>query len=90
MPATETDAARTSGSAIPAPQMRVFVGVKIAPEIASQLAGLARELEQAPVKLMAPADIHLTLVPPWNKTSIPEVVEKLRVTAISPSYSARG
>jgi 2'-5' RNA ligase len=80
MPANEIDAARKSGNAIPAAQMRVFVGVKIVSEIASQLARLARELEQAPVKLIAPADIHLTLVPPWNEDSISEAVEKLRVT----------
>jgi metal-sulfur cluster biosynthetic enzyme len=41
---------------------------------------LARELEQAPVKLVAAADIHLTLVPPWNETSISEAVERLHVT----------
>jgi RNA 2',3'-cyclic 3'-phosphodiesterase len=80
MPPNEIDAARTNGNVIPIAQMRVFVGVKIAPEIASQLALLARELEQAPVKLVAAADIHLTLVPPWNETSISEAIEKLRVT----------
>jgi 2'-5' RNA ligase len=80
MPPNEIDAERTSGNIVPIAQMRVFVGVKIAPEIASQLARLARELEQAPVKLVAAADIHLTLVPPWNETSISEAVEKLRVT----------
>jgi hypothetical protein len=80
MPPNEIDAARTNGNVIPIAQMRVFVGVKIAPEIASQLALLARELEQAPVKLVVAADIHLTLVPPWNETSTSEAIEKLRVT----------
>ena len=60
---------------------RVFVALKMAPEIADDLAKVARELEQFPVRLIAPADIHLTLVPPWNEVSIPDAIEKLRRTA---------
>ncbi len=56
---------------------RVFVGLKIAPEIATQLAHFAAALEQLPVRLVTPADIHLTLVPPWNEASIPDAIEKL-------------
>lgn len=56
---------------------RVFVALKMAPEIAGELAQMARELERFPVRLIAPADIHLTLVPPWNEVSIPEAVGKL-------------
>jgi 2'-5' RNA ligase len=57
---------------------RVFVGLKIAREIAQALWQLARPLERFPVRLIAAADIHLTLVPPWLETDIPEVVAKLR------------
>lgn len=64
-----------SGGSQPA---RVFVALKIAPEIAGELARMARELERFPVRLIAPADIHLTLVPPWNEVAIPDAVEKLR------------
>lgn len=60
---------------------RVFVALKIAPEIADELAQMARELERFPVRLIAPADIHLTLVPPWNEVSIPDAGEKLRRVA---------
>lgn len=60
---------------------RVFVALKIAPEIADQLARVARELERFPVRLIATADIHLTLVPPWNEVSIPDAVGKLRRVA---------
>lgn len=56
---------------------RVFVAIKMAPEIAEQLAWMARELERLPVRLIAPADIHLTLVPPWNEASISDAVGKL-------------
>ena len=60
---------------------RVFVALKMTPEIAGELAQMALELEPFPVRLIAPADIHLTLVPPWNEVSIPEAVGKLgRVT----------
>lgn len=60
-----------------APQARVFVGLKIAPEIASQLARLAAGLANPSVRPVAPADIHLTLVPPWNETSTPDAIAKL-------------
>lgn len=64
----------TTGIAAPA---RVFVGLKIAPEIASQLAEFAAALNQPSVRRVAPADIHVTLVPPWNEASIPGAIEKL-------------
>ena len=70
--------AQTAHAATPA---RVFVGLKIAPQIASQLARLAAILEKLPVRPVAPADIHLTLVPPWNETSIPDAITKLRRVA---------
>jgi 2'-5' RNA ligase len=57
---------------------RVFVGIKVAPEVAGELARLAEGLERFPVRLIAPADIHLTLVPPWNEASIPGAIERLR------------
>jgi 2'-5' RNA ligase len=58
--------------------VRVFVAIKIAPEIARELALLARDLEQFDIRLVASADIHLTLVPPWKETSVSETIEKLR------------
>ena len=66
----------TAGSGGPRPA-RVFVALKMAPEIAGELARIARELERLPVRLIAPADIHLTLLPPWNEVSIPDAVGKL-------------
>jgi RNA 2',3'-cyclic 3'-phosphodiesterase len=62
----------------PAMRMRVFVGVKIAPTIACELRRLARDLERFQVRLVAKDDVHLTLVPPWNETSIHEAVDKMR------------
>lgn len=63
--------------------VRIFVAIKITPEIADELAQVVRGLERIPVRLVAPADTHLTLVPPWNETSIPNAVEKLRRVADS-------
>ena len=60
-----------------APQARVFVGLKIAPELTTQLAQIAKTLEKQAVRPIAPADIHLTRVPPWNETSIIDAVAKL-------------
>lgn len=64
-----------------APQARVFVGLKVAHEIADELAQIAKRIEQPSVRLVAPADIHLTLVPPWNEASIPHAIDKLRQVA---------
>lgn len=71
---------QTAHAAAPA---RVFVGLKIAPEIASQLAQIAASLKELPVRPVAPADIHLTLVPPWNEASIADAIEKLGRIAAS-------
>jgi len=60
---------------------RIFVGLKINPDIAGQLAALAAELKGACVRPVAPADIHLTLVPPWQEVSIDRAVERLRQVA---------
>ena len=63
------------------PAVRVFVALRTAPDIAAALAEMARVLERFSVRLIAPADIHLTLVPPWNETDIPAAVERLRGVA---------
>lgn len=67
-----------AGPTASAQQSRIFVGLKIAPEIARQLTLLARSIEHVPLRLVPAPDIHLTLVPPWNEASIPAAVEKLR------------
>jgi 2'-5' RNA ligase len=59
---------------------RIFVGIKIAPDIAEELAQLARGLERFPTRFVPTEDIHLTLVPPWDETSIPDAIEKLRAS----------
>lgn len=59
------------------PPARVFVGIRVAPDIALQLAELAATLQLPSVRLIPPTDIHLTLVPPWNETSIPDAIAKL-------------
>jgi len=60
---------------------RVFVGLKIAPAVAQELAQSAHRLERAPSRFVPCEDIHLTLLPPWNEHSIPEVIDKLRATS---------
>ena len=63
------------------PAARVFVALKVAPEIAEALVQMAGGLEALAARLIAPADIHLTLVPPWNETLIPAAIDKLRGVA---------
>ncbi|HUI22329.1 MAG TPA: RNA 2',3'-cyclic phosphodiesterase [Methylocella sp.] len=59
--------------------LRVFIGLKIAPDLAQQLADLARPLKNDEVRLVPTSDIHLTLVPPWNEANITDAVEKLGI-----------
>ncbi len=63
------------------PQARVFVGLKIVPEIAIQLVQLTAALQRPAVRPVAPADIHVTLVPPWNEASTPDAIERLGLVA---------
>jgi len=74
-PAAESAAAPAERAAPPPP--RVFVGIKIAPEIAAQLAAFAIGLERPFARPVAAADIHLTLVPPWNEPSTADAIAKL-------------
>jgi len=77
LPGDSDETAAAAGN----PAGRVFVALRIAPEIAGELAHMARALERFAVRLIVPADIHLTLVPPWDETSIPAAINKLRGVA---------
>lgn len=72
---------QVTGEAAAVRPRRVFVALKMAPETAQALAQYAHDLKRFPVRLIAPVDIHLTLVPPWNEGSIPQAVERLRRVA---------
>lgn len=78
---TPHDADSVPETATGARPVRVFVALRIAPEIARELAQHGRGLEQLSVRIAPPDDIHLTLVPPWNEALIPDAVEKLRRVA---------
>jgi 2'-5' RNA ligase len=77
MTAEPLEAATMANADRPQPS-RIFIAIKIVAAIADALAQMARGLERFQVRLVAPVDIHLTLVPPWNELSIPNAVEKLR------------
>jgi RNA 2',3'-cyclic 3'-phosphodiesterase len=62
-------------------QARIFVGLMVLPVIARELVKLAQCLAGPSVRLVAPADVHLTLVPPWYEAAIPGAVEKLHLAA---------
>jgi RNA 2',3'-cyclic 3'-phosphodiesterase len=65
--------------------VRLFVGLRITAEIASRLAQFAASLDDASVRPVAVADIHLTLVPPWNETSTPDAITKL--AGVAPRFA---
>ena len=60
-----------------APSARVFVGIKIADEIAEHLAEFVQPLRTRDVRLVPSPDIHLTLVPPWNESDTAVAIETL-------------
>jgi len=60
---------------------RIFVGIKIATEVAGELVELSRPLEGRGARLVPRDDIHLTLVPPWNETDIAGTIERLHTVA---------
>jgi 2'-5' RNA ligase len=69
-----------ANSGPPSP-VRLFAGLAVAPEIAREFVKLAACIEGPSVRLVAPADVHVTLVPPWRETSVPAAVEKLVLAA---------
>jgi 2'-5' RNA ligase len=77
-----------SGSGNMSAASRVFVALKMAPDIAEELAHIARPLERFAVRTIAKEDTHLTLVPPWNEPAVPYAIEKLRL-AIESHYAFR-
>jgi len=79
--ATPNQGSAAATSALAALPVRIFLGLKVTPEIAHELIQITTGLKERSVRLVAPADIHLTLVPPWSEASIPEAVERLRLVA---------
>jgi len=78
-PSTEENSSEgSSGNAVSAKTVRVFVALKITSDVAEELTKIARPLERFAVRPITKEDIHLTLVPPWNEPSVPSAVEKLR------------
>ncbi len=69
---------------------RVFIAIKIAPGVAQALADLSVPLHGPEVRRVVAADIHLTLVPPWDETAISNTVAKLtRLVASHDSFELK-
>ncbi len=79
----QSQSAATSRTKPGVTRPRVFVGLKLEAAIADELFRLAQGLERFDVRRISAADLHLTLVPPWNAESIPQVVEKLRRAVVN-------
>jgi 2'-5' RNA ligase len=68
--------------------VRIFVGVRIAAAITAELEQRAGSLRGSGVRFVAPADVHLTLVPPWREHSLADAIDKLnRVTSGFDAFS---
>ena len=78
---TDSDPAAPGPAPAAEGPVRVFVGLKVAPDIARELAALAQPLPRFAVRQVAAADIHLTLVPPWEEPEPPAAIETLRRVA---------
>lgn len=81
---TPSDASGGPGTAADAagpPPPRVFVALKMAADIARELAGLSAPLAGPTVRRVAPGDIHLTLVPPWREPAMADAIAKLACAA---------
>jgi len=74
------------GSAEATRPARIFVGIKIADDLAEELASFARPLRPHDVRLVPSNDIHLTLVPPWDEPEIAGAVATLQaaITGFNP------
>lgn len=57
---------------------RIFVGIKVSPEIAGVLSGMQKELQGLPVRLVRPQNMHVTVVPPWESLDWRADIEKIR------------
>lgn len=57
---------------------RIFVGIKVSPEIASILLDMQKELQGLPVRLVHPQNMHVTVVPPWGSRDWKMDAEKIR------------
>lgn len=57
---------------------RVFVGIKVAEEIAEMLLNLETKLGDWPARFIPPEDIHMTLLPPWEMTDQDYTENKIR------------
>jgi len=78
---TDRDSAPQESTAADQGPVRVFVGLKVAPDIARELAALTQPRPRFAVRPVAVADIHLTLVPPWEELSPPAAIETLHLVA---------
>lgn len=62
-----------------APQIqRVFIGIKVESGIAEKLADFVLPLSDPLIRSIPPADIHITLLPPWYTSDMYSMNKKLK------------
>jgi 2'-5' RNA ligase len=86
----ESDSEKNSQNTVPARPPRVFVALKLAPDIARELAALAAPLRQFGIRPIGADDLHLTLVPPWREPAPELAMATLRrVVEGRPAFALR-
>ena len=63
---------------------RIFVGLPLSPDLVQAVAAFRSQHSDWAVRWVAPENLHVTLVPPWQEAEVAEVVELLgQVVAFS-------
>jgi 2'-5' RNA ligase len=57
--------------------MRVFIGIKIGEELQKKILEWEKYYKNLPVRWLAPENLHITLIPPWEENIIEKAKGKL-------------
>jgi 2'-5' RNA ligase len=64
---------------------RIYVAIKLSGQLAEKITAWERGYKHLPVRWIAEKNLHITLVPPWQKDDIGEIIERLKlVSGLSP------
>lgn len=56
---------------------RIFIAIKISPEIQKRAEAWKAEFSTLPVRWIFQENLHITLIPPWEEENIEEVISKI-------------
>jgi 2'-5' RNA ligase len=56
---------------------RIFVGISLSPELQKKALGWQQKHAGLPVRFIAPKNLHITILPPWDEQNISSAIQKL-------------